>query len=145
MVAKSKRVSVKMLSSGRNQTVVPVPFTLPITSSFFFVSPLSNAMWCFLPSRSTHTSSFFDSAFTTDTPTPCNPPETLYVLLSNLPPACRTVSATSTPGFFSVLWMSTGMPRPLSATVMALFSWIVTSILVQKPASASSTELSTTS
>jgi hypothetical protein len=42
-----------------------------------------------------------ESAFTTETPTPCRPPETAYALPSNLPPACRTVSATSTPGFFS--------------------------------------------
>ena len=37
------------------------------------------------------------------------------------------------------------MPRPLSTTVIALSGWIVTSMRVQYPASASSTELSTTS
>ena len=47
-------------------------------------------------------------------------------LLSNLPPACSTVSASSTPGIFSVGWMSTGMPRPLSSTVIELSAWIVT-------------------
>src|SRR5437773_6212549 len=129
--ALSEKLEVKIFVSGLNQTVVPVPFALPMTSSFSVVLPRSNAMWCRLPSRSTHTSSFSDSAFTTDTPTPCNPPETLYVLLSNLPPACSTVSATSTPGFFSVLWMSTGMPRPLSTTVIALSAWMVTSICVE--------------
>src|SRR5207302_2031688 len=60
-----------MLVSGLNQTVVPVPFAFPMTSSFLVVSPRSNAMWWRLPSRSTHTSSFSDSAFTTETPPPC--------------------------------------------------------------------------
>src|ERR1043166_5938668 len=41
--------------------------------------------------------------------------------------------------------MSTGMPRPLSVTVTALLAWIVTEMASQKPASASSIELSTTS
>ena len=53
--------------------------------------------------------------------------------------------ANSTPGTFSVGWMSTGMPRPSSTTVTESFSWIVTSTLVQYPAMASSMELSTTS
>jgi hypothetical protein len=39
----------------------------------------------------------------------------------------------------------TGMPRPLSSTVTELSGWTVTLILVQKPAMASSTELSTIS
>ena len=51
---------------------------------------------------------------TTETPTPCRPPETAYALPSNLPPACSTVSATSTPGFLSLGCRSTGKPRPLS-------------------------------
>src|SRR5437764_12653308 len=41
--------------------------------------------------------------------------------------------------------MPVGMPRPLSRTEMELSVWIVTTISSQKPASASSTELSTTS
>ena len=36
---------------------------------------------------------------------------------SNLPPACRTVSATSAADFFCVECMPVGMPRPLSTTV----------------------------
>ena len=48
-------------------------------------------------------------------------------------------------GFFSVLCMSTGMPRPLSSTVIELSKWIVTLIVSQNPANASSTELSTIS
>ena len=39
----------------------------------------------------------------------------------------------------------TGMPRPLSMTLTELSSQMVTSMLVQNPAKASSTELSTTS
>jgi hypothetical protein len=34
----------------------------------------------------------FDKAFTTDAPTPCRPPETLYPPPPNLPPACRIVN-----------------------------------------------------
>ena len=41
--------------------------------------------------------------------------------------------------------MSTGMPRPLSDTVIELSAWMVTLIVSQWPASASSIELSTTS
>ncbi len=39
--------------------------------------------------------------------------------------------ATSSPGNFSVLWMSTGMPRPLSTTVTVLSAWMVRPIFVQ--------------
>ncbi|MND57795.1 hypothetical protein D3C80_489310 [compost metagenome] len=51
-------------------------------------------------------------------------------------------SAAETP---SSLWISTGMPRPLSRTVMDSSVWMVMLISEQKPASASSIELSTTS
>ena len=44
----------------------------------------------------------FESALTQDTPTPCKPPDTLYVSLSNLPPACSTVITTSKADFFSL-------------------------------------------
>ena len=36
-----------------------------------------NSIWCILPSRQILSFSQSDSAFTTDTPTPCRPPETL--------------------------------------------------------------------
>ena len=49
------------------------------------------------------------NAFTTETPTPCKPPETLYESSSNLPPACNTVMMTSAAEVFSVLCLSTGM------------------------------------
>ena len=97
------------------------------------------------PSFWISTSIRVDSALTTETPTPCRPPETAYALPSNLPPACSIVSATSTPGFFSFGCMSTGMPRPLSITRTPPSASSVTSIVSQYPASASSTALSTTS
>jgi hypothetical protein len=62
-----------------------------------------------------------------------------------LPPACSTVSATSTAGFFSFGCRSTGMPRPLSDTDMEPSAASSTSMRVQWPAKASSMELSTTS
>ena len=52
---------------------------------------------------------------------------------------------SSTPGIFSSGWMSTGMPRPSSPTSTEPSSNTVTSIVFAWPASASSTELSTTS
>ena len=55
-----------------------------------------------------------------------------------------TISAAERPSSSS-LWISVGMPRPLSATLIELSVWMVTMISSQKPASASSTALSTTS
>ncbi len=71
------------------------------------------------------------SALTTLTPTPCSPPETLYVVRSNFPPACSVVMASSTPGTPSVGWTSTGIPRPSSDTVTEPSSRRITSISVQ--------------
>ena len=98
-----------------------------------------------LPSLDIASSRFSDKALTTETPTPCKPPETLYELSSNLPPACKTVIITSAAGFFSSGCMSTGMPLPLSETVTELSTFISTVIASQCPAKASSIELSTTS
>src|SRR5690348_18356619 len=58
-----------------------------------------------------------DNALTTETPTPCKPPDTLYELASNLPPACRTVMTTSAVERPSSGWMSTGIPRPVSVAL----------------------------
>src|SRR5678815_2784776 len=88
-----------------------------------------------------------DRALTTDTPTPCRPPETLYEFWSNLPPACNsviTISAAERLRSSSSL-MSVGMPRPLSTTDTELSVWITTLMSSQWPASASSIALSTTS
>ncbi len=61
---------------------------------------------------------------TTDTPTPCKPPDTLYEFWSNLPPACSsviTISAAERLGsFLSSFFTSVGIPRPLSATLILL-------------------------
>ena len=46
---------------------------------------------------------------------------------------------------FSVGCMSTGIPRPLSTTVTPSSSWMMTLMVSQWPARASSMELSTTS
>ena len=67
----------KYAGSGQNRTVVPV-FALPTwptTSSFEVGRPLRKPMLYSLPPRRTQHSRFFDSALTTDTPTPCRPPE----------------------------------------------------------------------
>ena len=55
------------------------------------------------------------------------------------------VSTTSTAGLPSFSIVATGMPRPSSVTVIELSGWMTTVTLSQWPASASSTELSTTS
>src|ERR1700677_2052417 len=136
---------VKMEESAWNVIFVPVLRVLPEAFNFEVGTPFSYDCSQTSPSRQISSSSQSESAFTTETPTPCNPPDTLYVSLSNFPPAWSTVITTSAAGFFSVACMSTGMPRPLSITVTLLSSCTDTLISSQKPAMASSTELSTTS
>src|ERR1700732_1496358 len=136
---------VKIDWSAWNVIFVPVFFVLPEDFSLVVGTPFSYDCSHTSPSRQISSSSLSASAFTTETPTPCSPPETLYVSLSNFPPACNTVITTSAAGFFSVACMSTGMPRPLSITVTLLSSCTITLISSQKPAMASSTELSQTS
>ena len=71
--------------------------------------------------------------------------ELSLIHISNLPPACSIQTATSSVVRPVLGWMPVGMPRPLSR-ILALPSAVsVTSICVQKPAMASSIELSTTS
>ena len=67
------------------------------------------------------------------------------VALPNLPPAWRLVSTSSRAGMLYFGWMSTGMPRPSSSTEQEPSKWMETLISLQKPARASSIELSTTS
>ena len=55
--------------------LVVVFATLPTTSSLLRRSPSAKLMLYSLPSRRIQTSRFFDSALTTETPTPCKPPE----------------------------------------------------------------------
>ena len=54
----------------------------------------------------------------------------------------NTTSSADLPAFFCI---STGIPLPSSLTLIELSAFISTSIQVQKPAKASSTELSTIS
>ena len=87
--------SSKMLGSGQNVTVVPVRprGALPVTVSLpWGFPPSANSMTWWSPSRSISRSSRVDRALTTELPTPCRPPETLYPPPSpNFPPAWRTV------------------------------------------------------
>ena len=68
-------VSVKISGSGQNRTVVPCfVLALPLTS--FVVARPCAYSWCHAkPSRRMSAVIFADSAFTTETPTPCSPPE----------------------------------------------------------------------
>ncbi len=78
-------VSSKMDPSGQKVTVVPVRGS-PVLRSLgagpvaviFFLSlpPFSNSASQCWPSRSTSSTSRVDRALTTETPTPCRPPET---------------------------------------------------------------------
>ena len=117
-----------------NVTVVPVlSFShSPITVNFWVVfPPFSNLHSCILPSLYTVTVTHFDKAFTTDAPTPCNPPDTLYPPPPNLPPACKTVYTVSTVEIPVLACTPTGIPLPLSFTVIELSLFITISILLQ--------------
>ena len=77
-VAKSNSIMVKVSVEGRKLTSVPrLPPASPTTFSGATATPSWNSMKCSLPSRQMVSFSQVDSAFTTDTPTPCRPPETL--------------------------------------------------------------------
>jgi len=65
--------------------------------------------------------------------------------LSNFPPACSSVSTTSTADFLCSGISSTGIPLPSSSTIIELSASIVIVMFLQCPAIASSMELSTTS
>ena len=69
----------KNFGSGQKRTVVPVlrwP-TLPTSSSLELSLPSLKLMLYSLPPRLIQHSSRLESAFTTETPTPCRPPENL--------------------------------------------------------------------
>ncbi len=77
-VAKSNSTIVKVCVDGRNVTAVPrLPPASPVTASGATASPCENSMKCSLPSRQIESLSQVDSALTTETPTPCSPPDTL--------------------------------------------------------------------
>jgi len=66
----------KISLEGKKVIFVPVVDDLPICFNGAFASPLLNSIKYFLLSLLISNSNFFDNAFTTDTPTPCKPPET---------------------------------------------------------------------
>ena len=123
---------------GSGQTVTRVPdflSSLPAARDFSFdvTSPPEKASVCtpcpLSSLRQTVISNLTDSAFVTDTPTPCKPPEKAYAPpepLSNLPPACRRVNTISTVGTFSSGCIPTGIPRPSSSTLTLPSLWSVT-------------------
>ena len=69
--------SSKISRSGLNVIVVPVFAAFPTFFSVSAVFPRAKAIRHACPSRRTSARSHSDSAFTTDTPTPCSPPDTL--------------------------------------------------------------------
>ena len=83
-VAKSNSVMVKVRVDGRNVISVPVRAppsatgASPTTFKGDSTSPSPKRTTCALPSRQMCSSSHSDRALTTETPTPCRPPETLY-------------------------------------------------------------------
>ena len=70
-------VSRKISGSGLKVMSVPVPFALPMTSSFLVVLPRSKVMWWTCPPRETSTSNHSETALTHLAPTPWVPPENL--------------------------------------------------------------------
>ena len=68
----------KIFLDGRNFICVPDSFDFPTSFSGFLASPSLNSIKNFLPSLLISNSNFSDKAFTTETPTPCKPPDTLY-------------------------------------------------------------------
>ena len=69
---------VKVLGEGTKVMRVPVlPPASPTTLSGFSGTPSAKRMKYSLPPRQMVISSLEESAFTTDTPTPCRPPDTL--------------------------------------------------------------------
>ena len=64
-------------SSGKNVTIVPVCVVCPIFSTPVVVFPKLYDCFELFPSLLTITVQSFERAFTTDTPTPCSPPDTL--------------------------------------------------------------------
>jgi DNA gyrase/topoisomerase IV subunit B len=70
-------IDEKISFDGRNVICVPDSLDLPISLSGFIDSPFLNSIKYFLPSLFISNSNFSDKAFTTETPTPCNPPNTL--------------------------------------------------------------------
>ena len=93
-------VSVNIWASALNVTFEPVSRASqsPNISRSLATIPRSNLSSYICPLRLTRTSSHSDKALTTEAPTPWSPPDTLYDLPSNLPPAWSNVKIVSTAG-----------------------------------------------
>ena len=80
---------LKKLSSGLKVIFVPVFLwpNLSISFSSFFLRLFAKDISNFFPSLLISAFNFFDKAFTTETPTPCKPPENVYSLLVIFAPA----------------------------------------------------------
>ena len=77
-VAQSNSVMVKVCLEGRNVTSVPRRSNAgPMSASGATASPSWNSITDSRPSRQIVSLSMLDSALTTETPTPCSPPDTL--------------------------------------------------------------------
>ena len=63
--------------AARKCTSVPRRSVSPTSASGATASPRRNSIWWILPLRQILSFSQSDSALTTETPTPCRPPETL--------------------------------------------------------------------
>ena len=121
---------MKIDKSGLKVICVPVSSQSPVTLSGETGTPFSKVCSWIFPSRWMVTFIHSETAFTADTPTPCSPPDTLYELLSNLPPACSFVIITSAAEILNSSCMPTGMPRPKSRTDKVPPELILTSILL---------------
>jgi len=76
-VSASKSRLSKISGSGRKCCCVPVSVVSPITFRGVTSIPRSHLIWCTWPSLLTVVSRYSERAFTTDSPTPCRPPDTL--------------------------------------------------------------------
>ena len=70
-------IKEKIFLDGKNFICVPEFFDFPIAFNGAFALPFLNSIKYFLPSLLISNSNFSDKALTTETPTPCKPPETL--------------------------------------------------------------------
>ena len=70
-------IEEKICFEGKNVILVPVFFVFPIFFNGLIEFPSWNLISYSLPSLKILSSSCSDNAFTTDTPTPCKPPDTL--------------------------------------------------------------------
>ena len=76
LLAPTRTVTMESVYTGQTRTVVPVRLAGLIFFSLDWGTPRRTSWNHRLPSRTTSISRRSDTAFTTDTPTPCNPPDT---------------------------------------------------------------------